>query len=122
MYGGDSWVWQKKDESRISAVEIRLLRSTCEVSRKDRCRNSHVRDRCGLKEDVVTRVETGENKNRAKAASREGGRERRDACAGRTVELLVQFPLVTFSRHGIHISRTAKVDVIASKIERPAAK
>ncbi|GBP43973.1 hypothetical protein EVAR_27141_1 [Eumeta japonica] len=29
----------------------------CGVSRKDRCRNSDVRARCGLKEDVVTRAE-----------------------------------------------------------------
>ncbi|GBP40489.1 hypothetical protein EVAR_30547_1 [Eumeta japonica] len=29
----------------------------CEVSLKDRCRNDDVRERCGLKEDVVTRVE-----------------------------------------------------------------
>ncbi|GBP03576.1 hypothetical protein EVAR_101885_1 [Eumeta japonica] len=31
----------------------------CGLSRKDRCRNSDVRERCGLKEDVVTRVERG---------------------------------------------------------------
>ncbi|GBP70680.1 hypothetical protein EVAR_88855_1 [Eumeta japonica] len=38
---------------------MRSLRSMCGVSRKDRCRNSDVRERCGLKEDVVTRVERG---------------------------------------------------------------
>ncbi|GBP75640.1 hypothetical protein EVAR_28852_1 [Eumeta japonica] len=31
----------------------------CGVSGKDRCRNSDVIERCGLKEDVVTRVKTG---------------------------------------------------------------
>ncbi|GBP56939.1 hypothetical protein EVAR_33996_1 [Eumeta japonica] len=31
----------------------------CGVSRKDRCRNSDIRKRCGLKEDVVTKVERG---------------------------------------------------------------
>ncbi|GBP13100.1 hypothetical protein EVAR_93069_1 [Eumeta japonica] len=36
---------------------MRSLRSMCGVSHKDRCRNSDVRERCGLKEDVVTRVE-----------------------------------------------------------------
>ncbi|GBP21250.1 hypothetical protein EVAR_84377_1 [Eumeta japonica] len=46
----ESWVWQKKNESRINAVEMRSLRSTCGVSRKDRCGNSDVRERCGLKE------------------------------------------------------------------------
>ncbi|GBP22855.1 hypothetical protein EVAR_17209_1 [Eumeta japonica] len=31
-----------------------MLHSMCGVSQKDRCRNSDVRGRCGLKEDVVT--------------------------------------------------------------------
>ncbi|GBP35188.1 hypothetical protein EVAR_18313_1 [Eumeta japonica] len=31
----------------------------CRVSRRDRCRNSDVRERCGLKEDVAPRVERG---------------------------------------------------------------
>ncbi|GBP43284.1 hypothetical protein EVAR_31168_1 [Eumeta japonica] len=57
MYGCESWVWRKKNESRINAVEMRSLCSMCGVSRKDRCRNSDVRERCSLKEDVVTRVE-----------------------------------------------------------------
>ncbi|GBP68862.1 Acetylcholine receptor subunit alpha-like 1 [Eumeta japonica] len=35
---------------------MRSLRSMCEVSRKNTCRNSDVRERCGLKEDVLTRV------------------------------------------------------------------
>ncbi|GBP81396.1 hypothetical protein EVAR_52658_1 [Eumeta japonica] len=51
------WVWQKKNESRVNAVEMQSLRSMCRVSRKDRRRNSDVRQRCGLKEDVMTRVE-----------------------------------------------------------------
>ncbi|GBP13806.1 hypothetical protein EVAR_8022_1 [Eumeta japonica] len=38
---------------------MRSLRSMCRVSRKDRCRNSDVKQRCRLKEDVVTRVERG---------------------------------------------------------------
>ncbi|GBP21269.1 hypothetical protein EVAR_11664_1 [Eumeta japonica] len=33
-YGSKSWVWQKKNESRINAVEMLSLRSTCGVSRK----------------------------------------------------------------------------------------
>ncbi|GBP82341.1 hypothetical protein EVAR_90976_1 [Eumeta japonica] len=54
MYGSDSWVWQKINQSRINAVEMRSLRSMCKVYRKDRCRNSDVKERWGLKEDVVT--------------------------------------------------------------------
>ncbi|GBP46579.1 hypothetical protein EVAR_21735_1 [Eumeta japonica] len=59
MNGSESWLWQKKNVSKIDVVEIRSLSSMCGVSRKDRCRNSDVRERCGLKEDVVTRVERG---------------------------------------------------------------
>ncbi|GBP27034.1 hypothetical protein EVAR_11269_1 [Eumeta japonica] len=57
MYGSEGWAWQKKNESKINALEMRSLRSMCGVSRKDRCRNSDVRARCGLKDDVVTGVE-----------------------------------------------------------------
>ncbi|GBP49367.1 hypothetical protein EVAR_24672_1 [Eumeta japonica] len=35
---------------------MRSLRSICGVSQKDRCRNNDIRERCALKEDVVTRV------------------------------------------------------------------
>ncbi|GBP35741.1 Putative uncharacterized protein FLJ37770 [Eumeta japonica] len=63
MYGSESWVWQKKDESRINTVGMRSLRSMCGVSRKDRCRNSDVRERRGLKEDVVIGVERAESSN-----------------------------------------------------------
>ncbi|GBP77341.1 hypothetical protein EVAR_54713_1 [Eumeta japonica] len=45
MYGSESWIWQKKNDSRINAVETGSLRSMCAVSRKDRCRNSDVRKR-----------------------------------------------------------------------------
>ncbi|GBP28868.1 hypothetical protein EVAR_24544_1 [Eumeta japonica] len=38
---------------------MRSLCSTCGVSRKDRYRNSDVREWCGLKEDAVTEVERG---------------------------------------------------------------
>ncbi|GBP74848.1 hypothetical protein EVAR_55346_1 [Eumeta japonica] len=41
----------------LRSIERRVC--ICEVSRKDRCRNSDVRERCGSKEDVVTRVERG---------------------------------------------------------------
>ncbi|GBP74482.1 Mariner Mos1 transposase [Eumeta japonica] len=60
--GNESWIWQKKNEIGINAVEMPWLRSMCGVSRKDRCRNSDVRERCGSKEDVVTRVERGRPK------------------------------------------------------------
>ncbi|GBP86895.1 hypothetical protein EVAR_53095_1 [Eumeta japonica] len=36
---------------------MRSLHTMCGVSRKDKYRNSDVRERCGLKEDVVAIVE-----------------------------------------------------------------
>ncbi|GBP21120.1 hypothetical protein EVAR_11151_1 [Eumeta japonica] len=45
MYSSVSWVWHKKNKSRINAKEMRSLRSICGVSRKDGCRNSDVRER-----------------------------------------------------------------------------
>ncbi|GBP59076.1 hypothetical protein EVAR_39162_1 [Eumeta japonica] len=57
MYGSESWVWQKKRESRINGVEMRSLHIICRVCLKDRSRNSDVRKRCDLKEDVVSRGE-----------------------------------------------------------------
>ncbi|GBP66746.1 hypothetical protein EVAR_28613_1 [Eumeta japonica] len=59
MYYSGSWVWLKKNESRINAVEMQSLHSMCGVSLKDRCRNSDLKDRCRLRKDVVTRVERG---------------------------------------------------------------
>ena len=59
MYGSESWVWQKKHESRINAVEMRALRSMIGVKLSDRVRNSVIRERCGVNEDVVTKIEKG---------------------------------------------------------------
>ena len=57
MYGSESWVWQAKHKSRINAVEMRALRSMEGVTLKDRIRNSVIRERVGVKVDVVTRIE-----------------------------------------------------------------
>ncbi|GBP24445.1 hypothetical protein EVAR_20769_1, partial [Eumeta japonica] len=57
MYDSESWVWQKKNESRINAVEMQFLRSMCGMYLKDKCMNTDVIDRCGLIEDEVSRVE-----------------------------------------------------------------
>ena len=38
-------------------MEMRSLRSMCGVTLIDRVRNEIIRERCGLKEDVVTKVE-----------------------------------------------------------------
>ena len=59
MYGSESWVWQKRHESRVNAVEMRSLRSMSGIKLTDRVRNSVIREKCGLKESIVTRVEKG---------------------------------------------------------------
>ncbi|GBP19564.1 hypothetical protein EVAR_102112_1 [Eumeta japonica] len=53
---------RKKNKSRINAVEMRSLCSMFGVPQKGRCRNSDVRERRGLKEDLVTRVEKASGK------------------------------------------------------------
>ncbi|GBP24043.1 hypothetical protein EVAR_10144_1 [Eumeta japonica] len=57
MYGSESWVWQKKNKNRINPMEMRSLRTIYRVSLKNRYRDSDVRKRWSLKEDVRTRVE-----------------------------------------------------------------
>lgn len=58
-YGSECWVWQKKNESRLNAVEMRSLRNMCGLRLVDRVRNSVIREKCGLKEDVVMKVRKG---------------------------------------------------------------
>jgi hypothetical protein len=57
MYGSESWVWQKKHISRVNAVEMRALRSMIGVKLSGRVRNEVIREECGVKEDVVTKIE-----------------------------------------------------------------
>jgi hypothetical protein len=59
MYGSESWVWQKRHQSQVNAVEMRALRSMCGVRLRDRIRNSVIRKKCGVNEDVVTKIEMG---------------------------------------------------------------
>jgi hypothetical protein len=51
----ESWVWSKRHTSTINAVEMRALRS---VKLSAMVRNEVIREECGVKEDVVTKVET----------------------------------------------------------------
>jgi hypothetical protein len=57
MYGSESWVWQKKHISRVNAVrEMRSLRSMIGVKLSDKVKNDVIREECGVKEDVVTKI------------------------------------------------------------------
>ncbi|GBP21317.1 hypothetical protein EVAR_11713_1 [Eumeta japonica] len=49
--------WRASCKRWINALQMQFLRSICGVSLKDRCTNSDIRERCGLKEDVATREE-----------------------------------------------------------------
>ena len=46
----------KKDESGINAVEMRSLRRMCGKRIIDRVRNEQIREECGVREGVVTRM------------------------------------------------------------------
>ncbi|GBP82390.1 hypothetical protein EVAR_49699_1 [Eumeta japonica] len=69
MYGTESWVWQKKNENRINVVVMRSQRSMCGVSLENRSGIRDVREKCGLKEDLVSTVEKGMSR-RAQARHR----------------------------------------------------
>ncbi|GBP81757.1 hypothetical protein EVAR_62673_1 [Eumeta japonica] len=47
----------EENENGINAVEMQSMRYICGVSLKDKCRNSDVTQGCGLKINVVTKVE-----------------------------------------------------------------
>lgn len=44
--------------SQVNASEVRVLRSMCGVTRRDRVRNVIVRKRCGVAKGIVTRIES----------------------------------------------------------------
>jgi hypothetical protein len=54
-YGTESWVWQKKHTSKVNAVEMRAFRSMIGVKLSDS--NDVIKEECGVKEDVVTKIE-----------------------------------------------------------------
>jgi hypothetical protein len=43
LYGSENWVLTEKDKNRIQAAEMRLQRSTMEVTRQDRLTNKAIR-------------------------------------------------------------------------------
>jgi hypothetical protein len=59
MYGSESWVLQKKDTSKLNAVEMRSLRNICGKNLNDRIRNECIRRECDMEEDVVTKIKKG---------------------------------------------------------------
>ncbi|XP_064118956.1 uncharacterized protein LOC135223964 [Macrobrachium nipponense] len=43
LYSSGTWASKKRDENRIGMTEMRVLRWHCELTRKDKVRNEHVR-------------------------------------------------------------------------------
>ena len=43
LYGVETWATMKRQEKRIEVTEMRMLRWTCGVTRKDKIRNEHIR-------------------------------------------------------------------------------
>lgn len=56
MYSSGSCVWQKKPESRINDMKVKALKGVYGIRLKDRVKNNVIRENCGLKEDVVTKI------------------------------------------------------------------
>jgi hypothetical protein len=108
MYGSESWVWQKKHTSRVNVVEIRALRSMIGVKLSDRVRNEVIRAECGVKEDVVTKIETN--------------MLRWLPCFGRHVKPLAPFAFAVVSSHsfqeGLTSSSRPVVKIIAESLSQ----
>ncbi|GBP83911.1 Vanin-like protein 2 [Eumeta japonica] len=99
----------------INAVEMRSLRTMYGVSQKNRCGNSDVRERCGLKEDVVTRVERGmfghlDRMNESRLAQKSIERTR---VVDRSVRVSLENPLQT------NLVDTYKAGLVDSSAFRP---
>ena len=56
MYASECWMWMRKHERRVTAVEMRYLRGVCGYTRRDRVRNTLVYDECEIEKNVVKRV------------------------------------------------------------------
>ena len=59
MYGSESWIMQKKDESKLNAVEMRSLRNICRKSLRDRIKNEDIRRECDVEESVIVKIKKG---------------------------------------------------------------
>jgi len=59
MYGSEAWNWQRKDESRLNAVEMRSLRRMCGKTMYDRVRNVEIRKECKADVSVMSKIKKG---------------------------------------------------------------
>ncbi len=47
-YGSENWTWNRKQQSRVCAVEMSYLRGACVVTGWDCVSNENVYERCGM--------------------------------------------------------------------------
>ena len=55
-YGSESWTLKKKDERRLLVFEMSCLRRIMGVSRKDRIRNTNIRDKTKCQITIVDKI------------------------------------------------------------------
>src|SRR5678816_1231974 len=53
LYGAETWTTTRKEESRIQAAEMRVLRTMIGKSRRDRIRNEVIREDIGVKKMIL---------------------------------------------------------------------
>lgn len=56
-YGAETWVINKRNRSKINAVEMEYWRRCCRIIRTDRIPNEEIRNRMGIQKDAVSRIE-----------------------------------------------------------------
>ena len=56
LYGSETWLLQKKNERKMTAVEIRSLSRICGVSLADRIRNEEIHRMAGTSKDVTIKM------------------------------------------------------------------
>lgn len=56
-YGAETWVINKRNKSKINAVEMECWRRCCRVVRTDRIPNEEIRNRMGVEKDAISRIE-----------------------------------------------------------------
>ena len=58
-YDSEAWNWQRKDESRLNAVEMRSLKRMCGKTMYDRIKNVDIRKECKADVSVMNRIKKG---------------------------------------------------------------
>jgi Reverse transcriptase (RNA-dependent DNA polymerase) len=57
-YGSECWQMNNKDRTKLQAVEMDYLRRSCRISRMEHIRNDTIRQKIGMKDTVIERIET----------------------------------------------------------------